>query len=197
MIRRPPRSTLFPYTTLFRSADTPALYDIVINEIFPDPNPAVGLPEKEFVELYNNSTKILELTGYAFSDGGTPVVLSEKVLLPGGYLILCDEDDVGAFQSFGDVMGVASFPVLNNDSDELTLKSNTGLLIHAVSYTDQWYNDVTKEDGGWSLEMIDPSNPCGGESNWAASIKATGGTPGMLHSVYNSLPDTTDRKSVV
>src|SRR2546429_9060909 len=25
MIRRPPRSTLFPYTTLFRSADCPAL----------------------------------------------------------------------------------------------------------------------------------------------------------------------------
>src|SRR3712207_7612399 len=27
MIRRPPRSTLFPYTTLFRSRDVPALRD--------------------------------------------------------------------------------------------------------------------------------------------------------------------------
>src|SRR3712207_8469358 len=27
MIRRPPRSTLFPYTTLFRSADRPAVDD--------------------------------------------------------------------------------------------------------------------------------------------------------------------------
>src|SRR3712207_8540660 len=27
MIRRPPRSTLFPYTTLFRSADIGALYE--------------------------------------------------------------------------------------------------------------------------------------------------------------------------
>src|SRR5256885_8279293 len=27
MIRRPPRSTLFPYTTLFRSADIPLTYD--------------------------------------------------------------------------------------------------------------------------------------------------------------------------
>src|SRR5438552_4833430 len=26
MIRRPPRSTLFPYTTLFRSRDTPTLF---------------------------------------------------------------------------------------------------------------------------------------------------------------------------
>src|SRR2546429_5276897 len=29
MIRRPPRSTLFPYTTLFRSAATPAGRDLV------------------------------------------------------------------------------------------------------------------------------------------------------------------------
>src|SRR2546430_5678711 len=28
MIRRPPRSTLFPYTTLFRSADRPVLSEI-------------------------------------------------------------------------------------------------------------------------------------------------------------------------
>src|SRR2546430_6977274 len=27
MIRRPPRSTLFPYTTLFRSTDFPCIYD--------------------------------------------------------------------------------------------------------------------------------------------------------------------------
>src|SRR3712207_8514210 len=29
MIRRPPRSTLFPYTTLFRSIDTPGYLDFV------------------------------------------------------------------------------------------------------------------------------------------------------------------------
>src|SRR5687767_15282954 len=30
MIRRPPRSTLFPYTTLFRSIDFPALFKTLI-----------------------------------------------------------------------------------------------------------------------------------------------------------------------
>src|SRR2546426_1846334 len=38
MIRRPPRSTLFPYTTLFRSSGTPALSDtnsfsVTVNEV--------------------------------------------------------------------------------------------------------------------------------------------------------------------
>src|SRR2546430_12229199 len=32
MIRRPPRSTLFPYTTLFRSLATLALNDAVVNK---------------------------------------------------------------------------------------------------------------------------------------------------------------------
>src|SRR5438034_6569459 len=33
MIRRPPRSTLFPYTTLFRSNPRPQLYDAVYEAI--------------------------------------------------------------------------------------------------------------------------------------------------------------------
>src|SRR2546427_8571941 len=30
MIRRPPRSTLFPYTTLFRSVINPAQFDVIV-----------------------------------------------------------------------------------------------------------------------------------------------------------------------
>src|SRR5258708_11424447 len=33
MIRRPPRSTLFPYTTLFRSADTKLMRDVKLEEL--------------------------------------------------------------------------------------------------------------------------------------------------------------------
>src|SRR2546427_12291230 len=40
MIRRPPRSTLFPYTTLFRSQDV-ALHPIVVSD---DVMPGVGRP---------------------------------------------------------------------------------------------------------------------------------------------------------
>src|SRR2546422_2469475 len=35
MIRRPPRSTLFPYTTLFRSLVNPSLHGINIRDIHP------------------------------------------------------------------------------------------------------------------------------------------------------------------
>src|SRR5687768_17989207 len=36
MIRRPPRSTLFPYTTLFRSGLGPARADVVEEDRFPE-----------------------------------------------------------------------------------------------------------------------------------------------------------------
>src|SRR2546422_2146985 len=34
MIRRPPRSTLFPYTTLFRSLHTPRFVDLAPGEVY-------------------------------------------------------------------------------------------------------------------------------------------------------------------
>src|SRR5436853_5219131 len=50
MIRRPPRSTLFPYTTLFRSATIDnawaGLYDMT-----PDAHPIVGRSEEHTSEL--------------------------------------------------------------------------------------------------------------------------------------------------
>src|SRR3712207_8402808 len=38
MIRRPPRSTLFPYTTLFRSASRPPVHDSAVAMVRPSSN---------------------------------------------------------------------------------------------------------------------------------------------------------------
>src|SRR5438477_9073896 len=38
MIRRPPRSTLFPYTTLFRSEDRCLLYSVCISKLCDEPH---------------------------------------------------------------------------------------------------------------------------------------------------------------
>src|SRR2546422_8270714 len=44
MIRRPPRSTLFPYTTLFRSRIWPTLIQTAPPEPPPQPEPRAGAP---------------------------------------------------------------------------------------------------------------------------------------------------------
>jgi hypothetical protein len=86
-------------------------------------------------------------------------------------------------QAYGRAISVTSFPSLDNDGDQLYLRSNTGLTIHAVGYSLSWYQNAVKSDGGWTLEMIDTKNPCAGISNWKASNDTKGGSPGVKNSV--------------
>src|SRR2546430_14278402 len=62
MIRRPPRSTLFPYTTLFRSLHyLEAMCELVLREtsLLPHPNP--GRSEEHTSELQSQSNLVCRL----------------------------------------------------------------------------------------------------------------------------------------
>jgi hypothetical protein len=82
-----------------------------------------------------------------------------------------------------------SISSLANEGATLVLKNSTGKVIHSVTYSSDWYQDPLKENGGWSLEMIDPGNPCGCRDNWKASKDLRGGTPGAFNSVHASQSD--------
>jgi hypothetical protein len=166
-------------------------FDIVITEIMADPAPAVGLPNAEFVEIKNISLTPYQLNGWKLSDASsTASVTANYILQPDSVAILCSNSNVAAFSVFGRTIGFSSFPSLDNDGDVLTLRSPQGKVIHALNYTIEWYQNEVKKDGGWSLEMIDTRNPCGGMSNWKASIDPTGGTPGRRNSVDGVSNDT-------
>ena len=164
--------------------------DVILNEIMADPDPVVGLPSAEYVELYNQSSLPIDLTGWTFSDASSTQNIGAFLLQPGAYAILCDDGNASLFASFGSVVALTSFPSLNNDGDELTLKNAAGSVINSVTFSSAWYGDVVKAEGGWSLELIDPNSPCQGNNNWIASGDAAGGTPGKQNSVYGVNPDT-------
>jgi len=170
-------------------AETAEVFDIVINEIFADPSPSVGLPEKEFIELYNKSNKVINLAGYTYSDASSSATITGGFIVPGGYLILCANADTNYYKPFGNVLGLTSWPSLNNTGDNLRLRTSTGLLMHTVEYSDTWYNNPFKESGGWSLEMKDPNNPCAESGNWGASVAFLGGSPGTENTVFGTNPD--------
>ena len=176
-------------TMTYYEAGAATHYDILINEIMADPNPVVGLPEKEYVELYNRSNKTFNLEGFTFTDASSvTAVLPFFILHPGEYITIYSAADTIGFTAFGPVGPTTSFPDLNT-SDELILKDQSGEVIDAVSYELFWYQNADKDDGGWSLERVNPDRPCEGASNWRASENLLGGTPSQQNSIYNDVPD--------
>lgn len=159
--------------------------DIIFTEILADPSPPVGLPEKEYVELYNRSTNAIDLTGWTLSDERTSATFGHFILLPGEYAIGTSAQE--ALSTFGTVLPV-TLPSLNNTRDVITLRDRDGNIMDSVVYASALYDSDTS-DGGWSLELIDPENVCAGPRNWAVSESASGGTPGQENSVKAHLSD--------
>jgi len=173
---------------------TPQVGELLITEIFADETPQVGLPLSEYVEIYNRSNRVLSLGGVRLSKSGstTAAILPDTArLLPGQYAIVCGSTRALQFATYGKVYGPTNFPSLSNGGDQLVLRGRNGRTLFEVSYSDAWYGDAKKKDGGWSLEMVDPNNSCAGASNWTASTAAIGGTPGKANSVAAARPDAT------
>jgi hypothetical protein len=163
-------------------------FDILINEIMADPTPVVNLPDAEYVELYNRSAFPVDLKNWVLMLGSSEKILPQFTLPAGGYVILCDDGSKFLLSSFGPVIDFSSFAV-TNAGGTITLKNPEGAVIHTVAYTDDWYQSTFKKDGGWSLELIDPLNPCGEAANWIACKNDMGGTPGAVNSVNATNPD--------
>ncbi len=158
-------------------------YDVIINEIMADPNPPVGLPEWEYVELYNNTMIPINLDGWKLVIGSAEKQIGTVTIQPNGFMLLAHENALAELGVYGDFFGFSSFQLANSGAS-LSLIAKQGQMVSAVSYTDKWYGDNEKKDGGWSLEQKDPTNPCGGRNNWTASTHPYGGTPGSQNSVY-------------
>ncbi len=162
-------------------------YDIIISEIMADPNPSIGQPQTEYLELHNRSDKVLDLKDMMLSDKVKSTNLLSHQLTPGSYVILSPGPEVN-FSDTTKVLLVKPWPSLNNSGDLISLKVNENL-IHAVNYEMSWYRSELKQHGGWSLEMIDVNYPCSSQSNWVASGHVSGGTPGFANSVATFNPD--------
>ncbi|MFN8288871.1 MAG: lamin tail domain-containing protein [Chitinophagaceae bacterium] len=165
-------------------------FDVVISEIMADPSPPVSLPGNEWIELKNTTTAAISLQNWRIGDAaGTSGPMPAYLLPPGGVVIVCTGSAATALSVYGPVITVTSFPSLDNDGDLLFLRAANGKTIHAINYTRDWYQNELKKEGGWTLEMIDPANPCAGSSNWQASTDPAGGTPGRRNSVDASNTD--------
>lgn len=167
-------------------------YDIVITEIMADPSPPTGLPNVEWIELKNTTASPINLSAWRMADlSGQSGPFPDFILQPDSSVIIGGAAAVSALGTFGNAIALTSFPSLANEGELIYLKSSTGMTMHAVNYSSTWYDNELKQDGGWSLEMIDPRNPCQGRENWKASRDLKGGTPGQTNSINGTNRDAT------
>jgi hypothetical protein len=177
------------------SAQEPGRYELVIHEVFADPTPSRGLPASEYIEIRNRGKREISLGKIAINNGNTlGRITSTGTLKPDSLLILCPSAYLLTFQSFGTAATLSPWPVLNNDGDTLVLLSPSGNVIHAVHWDKEWYGNDIKEEGGWSIEMMDAGLPCMGKDNWSACKDPSGGSPGRTNSNATTIKDTVSPK---
>ncbi|MBQ5457927.1 MAG: lamin tail domain-containing protein, partial [Bacteroidales bacterium] len=165
---------------------------VVINEIMADPTPVVGLPESEYIELYNNSPDAINLEGWTLKIGTTSKTLDAYTLYPSEYVVICRTGNDTLFYDITNILTLSlSATALTNGGTTITLYNEFMSEVDKITYSSAWYRNAGKKDGGWSLERIDPNNRCEQSTNWRASEDENGGTPGRQNSIFGPNVDET------
>lgn len=179
-------------TLFFGRAEAPELHDIIINEIMPDPAPTAGLPVAEWLELYNRSAKVINLSSLQIQDKtGSPVTLPDYLLGPGQFVVISSLSNTNLVEPVAhNTVGASFGTVMMNDEGDVILLSRTdGTSVDRVEYSSDWHKIPGKTDGGWSLERIDPDLPCPGAINWQSCPVLPGGTPGKRNASFGHITD--------
>lgn len=164
---------------------------LVINEIMANPTPSNGLPEYEYIELFNPSLDTVFTGAWSMTLNDKRVSFPSDTILPKSYALVGSTSAMAAFKSYGKTIAVTSFPALLNDGMLLKLYDPDGNQVAFANYTKEWYNDSTRNAGGYSMECIDYQNFAEGKNNWRASAASEGGTPCAQNSVAAANPDIT------
>ena len=164
--------------------------DIVFTEIMADPEPSIKLPNTEFLEIYNRTNQLIDLTGWKLEVGDKSGIILEGELLPYTYALLCASSKVTDFMAYGKVIGVSSCPTISNSGALITLRSDEDKVMAWVDFSSVWYgDDAFKKEGGWSLERINVDYLDNNKENWMPSQSNIGGTPSGSNSVEANLLD--------
>lgn len=166
-----------------------AFNTIVVSEIMSKPSPVVGLPDAKYVEIYNRSDNAVSLSGWKIALGSTTKALPSVIIGAQSYLVLTAADNAFMFEGFENVVGVDGFPSFAQGGTTISLSDKNGNIVHTLTFSSSWHDDNFKAQGGYSLEMVDLNNPCGGAENWRSTLDSRGGTPGTQNSVNATNPD--------
>ena len=166
--------------------------EVVFNEIMYDPVPSIGLPEYEFVELFNRSSSEIDIGNWALYVGSREIIIPECILRPEEYLLLVYQGTSEQYPGSANKLELlGNKTLLLNQGELLCLYDDEGRLIDWMEYSPDMHTYPYHRAGGWSVERIDPNRFCGESNNWVTSKNTKGGTPGYQNSVFRNNPDHT------
>ena len=172
---------------LSQTNSEPIRYDIIISEIMAKPTPEIGLPAVEYLELHNRLPYPCTLRNWRLTLGNTSKNLPDILIDSCGYVVLIAQKYLEDFSPYCDNIFTLSSLAITDGGQKLTLYNQHDEVIHYVNFSKMWHTEHIKQEGGWSLEMIDENRPCEGKWNWDSSIDPSGGTPGKSNSIRNTL----------
>lgn len=174
---------------------TQTKHSIVITEIMADPEPSAGLPEVEYVEIYNRTDHAIDLTNCQLCVGTACGNLYPYTLQAGEYAVMCSENKIIDMADYENLLPVQLFKTLINGGRVVYLKDAEGSLMTWTDYTIDWYSaGELKSEGGYSLERRDINNLHISPTNFQASEHTNGGTPGAPNSVACKFEDNVQPK---
>ena len=164
--------------------------EIIFNEIMYDPLPSIGLPEYEFLELFNRGNTEIEIGNWVLDAGNGELVFPACQMKPGECLLLAYPGTSDLYPEVDNIIELMSNKtMLLNQGELLYLRDKEGNLVDWIEYSPSMHSDAYYSNGGWSLERIDPERLCGENDNWGTSKHRDGGTPGRQNSIFGSNPD--------
>ncbi len=162
---------------------------IIITEIMSDPDTLLGLPDVEYLELFNNSDQLIQLKGLKIQDGNDLCTLPSYWLEAQQYVVLVGTNKSVGF-GIGNIVEVAAFPSLNNNGELLAIRDLENQIRDQLVYLDTWYGPNVVSTNGISLERKSLSDPCSNQDNWGACTAILGGSPGQTNSIYDPHSDS-------
>nr|MDA3890075.1 lamin tail domain-containing protein [Salinivirgaceae bacterium] len=165
--------------------------DVVFTEVMFDTSPVVGLPETDFIEIYNRSTNPFNMSNWQLHLDGTVKTFPDSIIDVGEFMVITSSSFVDEFSFYGKTVGLISSSELTNSGKSIRLLSADGVTLDSIFYKAHWITDESKQDGGWSLERIDFDNLCSESINWKASTNEKGGTPCAVNSIAATNMDNT------
>jgi hypothetical protein len=162
--------------------------DIIINEIMADGSDGdqTASPSVDFIEIFNRTNHLIDLTRLKVNNG---FFEAQVLLQPDSFIIITDTDsDPAQFFAYPNVAYMEGFPLLTEDGTAIHLIIENDTL-ETIRYSKAYYNDAEKEAGGWSMERVNPDDPCNSYDNWRACVRQQGSSAGRKNSVLDRSTD--------